>query len=131
MKVNDVPQDGKFFDKLNVRDFYYAQDDNGNYCKVASVGWEVKNEALSLTWDNILDEAETVRKEVLARKKSPLAYHIHRRLFTVGLLSSYSGIPKRKIKKHLKYDQFEQVDDDTLQRYADTLNMSVEELKKV
>jgi hypothetical protein len=131
MKIENVPQDSKYFEHLNVRDFYYAQDDEGNYHRVASLGWEAKNEALSITWDNILNEAETVREEVLARKKSPLAYHIRKRLFTVGLLASYSGIPKRKIKKHLQYDEFEQLDGDMLQRYADTLNMPVEELKKV
>ncbi|MDR0687132.1 MAG: hypothetical protein LBF55_00405 [Prevotellaceae bacterium] len=131
MKVEEVPQDSRFLDDTNLRDIYYALDADGNYCQVASVGWEPKNDALSLTWENILEDAEVLRKEVLAGEKSPLAYYMKIRLFDVGILASYSGIPKRSIKKHLRPEIFKQLDDDTLKKYADTLNITVEELKKV
>ncbi|MDR1610357.1 MAG: hypothetical protein LBS08_02465 [Candidatus Symbiothrix sp.] len=131
MKKEEVPQDGRFLESTNLRDIYYALDENGNYCQVQSIGWEAKNEALSLTWENILDEAESVRKEVLAGEKSPLAYHIQVRLFDVGMLSAYSGISKKTIKKHLQAKEFERLDDAFLEKYANTLNMTLDELKKV
>ncbi|MDR2691236.1 MAG: hypothetical protein LBB73_02905 [Dysgonamonadaceae bacterium] len=131
MKKEEVPQDGRFLKHTNLRDIYYALDENGNYCQVQSVGWEAKNEALSLTWENILDEAESVRREVLKGEKSPLAYHIQVRLFDVGMLSAYSGIPKKTIKKHLQAKEFERIDDAFLEKYANTLDMTVDELKKV
>jgi hypothetical protein len=131
MKKEEVPQDGRFLASTNVRDIYYALDEDGNYCQVESVGWEAKNEALSLTWDSILNAAETIRREVLAGEKSPLAYHIQVRLFDVGLLSAYSGISKKTIKKHLQYKEFERLDDAYLEKYAGVLNMSIDELKKV
>jgi hypothetical protein len=131
MRKEEVPQDGRFLESTNLRDIYYAVDENGNYCQVQSVGWEAKNEALSLTWENILDEAESVRQEVLAGEKSPLAYHIQARLFDIGMLSAYSGIPKKTIKKHLQSKEFEHLDETFLEKYANTLNMTVDELKKV
>jgi hypothetical protein len=131
MKIEDVPQDSRFLDDTNVRDIYYAMDSDGRYRQVTSVGWEPKNEALALTWENILEEAELLRQDVLARKKSPLAYHMKTHLFNVGILASYSGISKKVVKKHLQPEEFEQLDDATLKKYADVLNITVEELKKV
>jgi spore germination protein GerM len=130
MKVEEVPQDGQYLACSNIRDIYYALDENGNYSQVASVGWNVKNEALSLTWENISEEAELVRQEVLAGKKSPLAYHMERLLFSPSLLAAYSGIPKKTIKKHLLPDEFAQLDETFLQKYADILNITIDELKK-
>jgi hypothetical protein len=131
VKIEEVPQDSRYLDNTNLRDIYYAVDENGNYCQVASVGWEPKNEALSLTWETISEEAENIRKEVLAGEKSPLAYYMEMSLFDVNILSSYSGISKREIKKHLQPEAFNQLDEATLEKYASVLDITVEELKKV
>ncbi|MDR1764273.1 MAG: hypothetical protein LBR64_10070 [Dysgonamonadaceae bacterium] len=130
MKKEEVPQDGGYLEKTNVRDVYYALDENGDYCQVLSDGWEPKTEALSMTWDNIREEAEEVRKEVIDGKKSPLAYHLQVNLMDISLLSAYSGIPKKLIKKHLQPEEFEKLDGETLEKYAQTLNITVDELKK-
>ncbi|MDR3269662.1 MAG: hypothetical protein LBT83_11435 [Tannerella sp.] len=131
MKIEDVPQDNKYLGQTTLRDVYYALDENGEYCQVTSVGWEAKNEALALTWEHISEEAEALRQEVLAGKKSPLAYHMEVRLFDMGLLASYTGIPKKTIKKHLQAGEFALLDDASLQIYAEALSMRVEELKRV
>jgi len=131
MKKEEVPQDGGFLEKTNLRDVYYALDDDNNYCQVMSTGWDAKTEALSITWDNIREESEEIRREVLVGNKSPLAYHLHVNLMDVNLLSAYSGIPKKQIKKHLQNSEFQKVDDQTLEKYAKTLNITIEELKKV
>ncbi|KAA6333797.1 hypothetical protein EZS27_017829 [termite gut metagenome] len=131
MKVEEVPQDAGFFAHTNLRDIYYALDENGNYRQVPSVGWEPKTEALSLVWENISDEAQAIRQEVLTGKVSPLAYHIETHLFSVKMLASYMGIPSKTIKKHLQPDVFAQLDDDFLQKYAEMLSVTVEELKRV
>jgi hypothetical protein len=131
MKVEEVPQDSRFLDDTDLRDICYAMDENGNYCQVASVGWEAKNEALSLTWENISEEAEHIRQEVLAGEKSPLAYHMEMHVCDVSILSSYTGIPKKTIKKHLQAKEFQQLSDADLKKYADVLNITPEELKKV
>jgi hypothetical protein len=131
MKIEEVPQDDKYLGGTTIRDIYYALDENGEYRQACSVGWEAKNEALSLTWEAISEDAEIVRQEVLAGQKSPLAYHMETRLFDVGLLAAYAGISGRTVRKHMKPEEFERLDKSTLDAYASALNMSVEELKKV
>jgi len=131
MKKEDVPQDLVYFKDNLVRDVMYAVDENGHYTSVLSDGWSVKNDALGVVWDDIREQCEEIRQKALAGEVSPLAYHIKKSLLDVGLLSAYAEIPKRKIRKHLKYDEFMKLDEHTLQKYADAMRITVEELKRV
>ncbi|MDR2533227.1 MAG: hypothetical protein LBC81_00350 [Tannerellaceae bacterium] len=131
MKKEEVPQDSKYLEPTTLRDLYYAVDSNGRYVPVSSVGWEAQNEALSITWENIAEEAEATRNEALLGQTSPLAYHMEINLLTPGLLSSYSGISRKNIRKHLNPDAFKALDDDTLQKYANAFGITVEQLKTV
>lgn len=131
MKIEDVPQDSGYFKDTVVRDVIYGIDEKGEYQPVISEGWEVKNDALDLTWNAISEECEKIRTQVLAREISSLAYHMEKNLMNIGLLSDYTGISKRNIKKHLDPDAFDVLEEDILQQYADALRISVEELKKV
>ena len=131
MKKEDVPQDLVYFKDNLIRDVMYAVDENGHYTSVLSDGWSVKNDALSVVWEDIREQCEVVRRQVLAREVSPLAYHIKKSLLNIGLLSAYAGIPKRKIRKHLQYDEFMKLDESTLQKYADAMRITVDELKCV
>lgn len=131
MKVEDVPQDLKYDKSLVVRDVNYAVDKDGQYTAVVSDGWQVKNDIMTAVWEEILEECEPVRQQVLAKKISPLAYHMKKNLQDVGMLAAYSGIPKRKIKKHLRYEEFFNLDAKILEIYADALRVTVEELKRV
>lgn len=131
MKKEEVPQDLRFFEGTVVRDITYAIDDEGNYTSVISDGWEVKNDALDLTWSEISEECEKLKQEVLAGKQSPLQYHMEKNLMSLNLLSTYTGFSKRIIKKHFDPDKFNNLNQDILQKYADVLRISVEELKTV
>jgi hypothetical protein len=88
MKKEDVPQDLLFFKDNVFRDVMYAVDENGHYTSVISDGWSVKNEALEAVWDDIREQCEDIRQQALARKVSPLAYHLKKSLQDVALLSS-------------------------------------------
>jgi Zn-dependent M32 family carboxypeptidase len=131
MKAKEVPQDSKFFKNTVIRDVAYAIDDDGAYIPVISEGWEVKNDALDVTWDDIDEKCEEIRGEVLAGKLSPLAYHLEKNIMDVGLLAKYAGLTKRTVKKHLKPDKFKELNDNILQKYAEVLRISIEELKRV
>ena len=131
MKANEVPQDLKYFKDNVIRDLNYALDEDGLYTSIISDGWDVKNDALGIVWEDIMEECESIRQQVVAKKISPIAYHMKKNLQDIGLLSAYSGIPKRKIKKHLCYEEFMKLDDASLQKYADALRISVEEIKQV
>ena len=131
MKAKEVPQDLKYFKDKVIRDLTYAIDEEGRYTSIFSDGWDVKNDLLGIVWDEIMEECEPVRQRVLAKELSPIAYHMKKNLQDIGMLAAYSGIPKRKIKKHLQYEAFIKLDEETLQQYADALRISVEELKQV
>ncbi|MDR2498166.1 MAG: hypothetical protein LBD28_01860 [Tannerellaceae bacterium] len=131
MKIEDVPQDNKYLGSTTIRDLYYAVDDKGQYVPVASIGWEPQSEALRITWDSIIEDAESIRQEVLAGKQSPLAYHLEIHLMTPALLSSYTGISRKDIKKHLRPEVFAALDADVLQRYADAFGIDINELKSL
>ena len=131
MKVKEVPQELKFFKNTIVRDVVYAVDDEGNYAPVVSKGWEIKNDALGLVWDDIEEKCEAIREKVLSGELSPLAYHLEKNIMDIDLFAKYTGQSKKKVKQYLEVSGFEKLDDNTLQQYAEVLRISVEELKTV
>ena len=131
MKTEEVPQDMQFFKDNVIRDVMYAVDEDGHYTTVLSDGWSVKNDALNAVWDDIREQCEVIRQQVLTKEVSPLAYHMKKSLQSISFLSTYAEIPKRKIRKHLRYDEFIKLDEEILQKYADALRITVEELKRV
>ena len=128
MKKWEVPQDDGFTEGLDI-DFCYALDENGNYTVVPSSGWQPKTDAIRQAWDVINEKVEQVRKRVIAGELSPIAYYMEKNIMDLKLLSDYAGLPKRKVKKHLKPDHFNKLDDQILMRYAETFGISVEMLR--
>lgn len=131
MKVDDVPQDLSIFKNTVVRDVCYAVDENGNYKAVISDGWNVKADALHTVLDDVEEQCEPIRQQVLRHEVSPLAYHMEKNLMDLDMLSDNSGVAKRKVKKHMEYDEFQKLDEDTLLIYAETLRITVDELRTV
>ena len=93
--------------------------------------WEKKFDACEIVMTKHSQELEIIRQQVRNGKLSPLAYHAETNLFDVKLLSSYTGIPKRCVKKHMKPDNFNQLDEESLQKYATVFEITVEELKEI
>ena len=131
MKVEDVPQDLKYFKGSLARDLDYAVDSQGRYQSVLSDGWAPKNEALEVTLDDINERCEEILERVRSGETSPLEYYAEKNLMTVELLSDYTGISKRNIRKHFDPKNFAKLDENTLGKYADALRITVEELKSI
>jgi hypothetical protein len=108
MEKKDVPQDQGILG--HVRVVCYATDENGEYTKSESAGWEPTN---------------------IAKELSPLAYHMNKNLMDLKVLSQYIGFAKWRVRRHLKPRAFNDLDNETLQRYAAIFNMTVEQLKEV
>jgi hypothetical protein len=128
MKKKEVPQDEGLNEGL-FEDVCYALDDNGNYVAVGSTGWQPKTDALLQAWDVINEKIEQVRQQVLSGELSPIAYYMEKNLMDLKLLADYAGLPKRKVRKHLKPDRFKILDDQILLKYADTFGISIETLR--
>ena len=131
MKVEEVPQDLKYYKDSVVRDVDYAVDSEGRYQKVMSDGWTPKNDALEITLDDIHERCEEILADVRMGKLSPLAYHCEKNLMPVGLLSDYTAFSKHTIRKHFQPKHFAKLDEKTLKTYADALRISVKELKSI
>jgi len=93
--------------------------------------WEKKFDASEIVMAKQSAELETICLQILNGQLSPLAYHIQTNLFNINLLSSYTGISKRRIKKHLKPEIFNKLDKETLKNYASVFEITVEELKEI
>ena len=131
MKVSDVPQDLNYYKDTVVRDLNYAVDEQGRYQAVVSDGWEPKDDALDLAWDDIREQCDEVLERIKKGETSPLEYHATKNLMPINLLSSYTGFSKRTIRKHFNPANFIKLDNDTLSIYADVLRITVEELKTI
>lgn len=131
MKKKEVPQDNEGLHEDKFRDLCYAVDENGNYVAVHSTGWSPKNEAMKQAWEEIHMQVEEARKSVIQGEVSILAYHMEKNIMDIKLLSQYTGISRRKIRKHLKPKVFENLTDEVLEKYAAAFNISIDELKDV
>lgn len=131
MNIKEVPQDAAFLKAGKVRDVCYAVDDEGNYTQVLSVGWDPKNEAIRQAWKQINSKSEKIRQKVLQGKLSPLAYHMERGLMNITLLSQYTGFSWWAVRRHMKPSGFKKLSSSDLEKYAETLTISVETLKTI
>jgi hypothetical protein len=129
MKKKEVPQD-EGVNEGRFEDVCYALDENGNYVAVLSTGWNPKTGALLQAWEVIDEKVEEVRQQVLSGEFSPIAYYMEKNLMDLKLLSDYTGLPKRKIRKHLKPGRFKDLDEKTLLIYAEIFRISVETLRR-
>lgn len=130
MQKKDIPQDPSGLDKF-TKDICYAVDENGKYTTAASRGWEVKATALDITWNDIENRVKETRQKVLNGEASPLLFFMELRLMDVKMLSSYTGIWKWKIKKHLKPEIFSKLPDKILEKYATVFDVTVDVLKSM
>ena len=128
MKKEEIPQDDGALNKL-TKEVVYAVDDSGNYTTELSTGWEVKAEALDLAWNEIDQRIANAKQKVLNGEASPLLYFMELRLMDPGIVSAYTGFWKWTIKRHMKPSVFKNLPENTLKKYAEAFNVTVEELK--
>lgn len=131
MKKDEVPQDDANMLEGKFKVVKYAVNENGEYVKVPSVGWEPENVVLGQAWDVINDRVEEARLQVLAGKTSPLAFHMEKNMMDPELLAKHMGTNARKVKRHLEVKEFASLDAATLEQYAEVLLASVDDLKRV
>jgi len=131
MKIDEVPQDGAFLVEGRMSDLYYVIDDQGHYTKVTSKGWAPKNDAIRLAWNRIYEHAEVIRQQVLSGILSPIALYMELSVMDVNILSSYTGLSRRKVRKHLKMKGFRKLTPELIQTYAGALNLAPDELTDI
>ncbi len=128
MEKDKVPQEDSNILEGKVKMLKYAVDENGNYTKVSSVGWEPETIVLSLAWDEIHEKIEAVRIRVLANEISPIAYYIEKEMLDIKLLSQYVGYFSFQVKRHLKPSIFKKLSQKQLEKYAKAFQITTEQL---
>jgi hypothetical protein len=129
MLIKDVPQDNGL--NKGMSEITYAVDENGRYIGVQSLGWEPKNVVNTKAWDVISDEVAIQVELVRTGKKSPLAYYMTRNLMSVALLADYVGLPRWRVRRHMKPSVFNRLKPQILQRYAELFGISCEEIRRI
>lgn len=129
MEKDNVPQDKSNLTKNNVKELLYATDENGNYTTTLSTGWEPKTIALSNSIDEINERIAEARLQVINGEASPIVYFMEVNKMDLTILSSYVGLWKWRVKRHFKPEVFARLNDKILKKYADTFEVSIEELK--
>lgn len=131
MKKEEVPQDKSNLESANFRELCYAVDDDGKYTTANSSGWEPKTIALSNAIEELNQRIDDAKKRVTDGETSPLEYYMELHKMDLGILASYVGFWKCKVRHHFKPSAFKKLGNKTLQKYAEVFDISVEELKKI
>lgn len=130
MKTDEVPQEtAKTYG--GVKKLLYAVDEKGEYTEVRSAGWEVETYVTLAA----VDEINRLRNEALERAKagltSPLEFHMYDRRMEPATLAAASGVWAWRVKRHFKPEVFAKLDEKILARYAETMGISVEDLRRL
>lgn len=129
MKKDEVPQDKGNLSKSNMKELVYATDEKGNYTTALSTGWEPKTIALSNSIDEINERITAAKMQVKKGGVSPIVYFMEFSKMDIGVLSSYVGMWKWRVKRHFQPKIYAKLNDKILQKYAETFNISVDELR--
>ncbi|SRR5690554_3873350 len=129
MKKEEVPQDESNLESANFRELCYAVDDNGEYTTANSSGWEPKTIALSNAIAEINQRIADAKQRVVDGETSPIEYYMELHKMDVGILASYVGFWKCKVRNHFKPKVFGKLNDKTLGKYAEVFGISVDEIK--
>jgi hypothetical protein len=128
MKKENVPQDLSALGKI-TKEVCYATDESGKYTTELSQGWDVKINALDVTWNDIQQKINAARESVLHNEVSPILFFMEKNVMNIAILSSYTGFFKWQIKRHLKPAVFKKLSNKKLNTYAEVFNVTIDELK--
>jgi hypothetical protein len=130
MDVNEVPQEGNRT-MGGHRRAMYARDADGRIVIVPSRGGEVDETVTLQALEFIREQTEAARKRVETGVSSPLEYWMYAQRLDLPQLSQVTGFWQWRIRRHFKPQRFAKLSTDILQRYADVMGITVEQLKKL
>ena len=128
MQQDEVPQDEKNLNEGKLAKLYYATDAKGHYTKVNSIGWEPETVAMEQAWDVVHAEVESARKKVVEGKASPVLYYLKKNIMNVPMVAGYMGTLSLVVRLHMIPFFFNKLGKKTLERYAYTFRITVDEL---
>lgn len=128
MNQENVPQDKENLNEGKVAKLYYATDKEGHYVKVNSIGWEPETVAMQQAWEVVNEEVQEALRKILAGKASPLLYFIKKSIMTNSMVAAHMNSFAFMVALHTKPFCFKRLSRKTLEKYAYTFQISVDEL---
>jgi hypothetical protein len=129
MLESEVPQEGNAT-LGGHRKALYARGADGKLQIVQSAGWEVEEIVTRQAVEDLNRLAEDARQRVAAGLTSALEYHMHKARMDVPLLAQTTGLWQWRIRRHFRPVIFARLSPALLQRYAEAMGLSVDQLKK-
>lgn len=128
MDIKDIPQhDSPSYNGL--KKVVYATK-GGQYQAASSTGWDDESYATEMAVAELDAQTQAAREAVLQGTHSPLYYHMFRLRHDEASLAAAAGVWQWQLRRHLRAAVFAKLPEKTLQKYADALQMSVEELQR-
>jgi len=131
MKQDQVPQDKENLNEGKLAKLYYATDEAGHYVKVNSIGWEPETVAMQQAWEEVNQDVEDARLKVIEGKASPIFYYLKKDIMTVAMVAGYVGTFSWVVRLHMRPYFFKRLSRKTLEKYAFTFRISVEQLTNI
>jgi len=131
MDIKDVPQDVGGLANANMKELCYAVDKDGKYATKLSDGWDVKTLALNKSLELIEERIQEFKTQCLNGEISTIPYYMELNRMDLTVLADYMNKWKWTLKRHFKPSVFKKLSEKTLQKYADTFNISIAQLKDI
>jgi hypothetical protein len=128
MERKDIPQDPSPLDNF-TKEVCYAVDESGKYVAGLSRGWQVKADALGITWQEAEARVANAREKIKNGEASPILFFIELHLMDLPIVAAYTGFWVWTVKRHLKPEVFNSLSDKKLGKYAEVFDVTIEELK--
>ncbi len=130
MRPDEVPQESSpLFD--GQRKAVYVVNQDGHYQIAQSGGSEAEVTVTleAVAWFAKL--AEDAHQRALRGETSPLEYHMCRLRLDEPTLASATGVWRWRVRRHLTAKGFASLKPNQLERYADAMGLTVEQLKSL
>ena len=128
MEIKDIPQDDSESYHGHLKVIYGTRD--GRYEAGTSSGWQDEAYATEMAVAELDEQTRAAREAVARGEYSPLYYHMFRFRHDESGLAMAAGVWKWQLRRHLRPEIFAKLPDKTLQKYADALQISIDELKR-
>lgn len=130
-KTPDLPTPDDMVAKSDFEIFHYSLDQNGHWERKMIANWGAKEIVNTQTWIIVQERMNDARDKVLRGEMSAIGYYMVKCIMDVKLCAEFTGIPAWKVKKHLKPGHFNKLKPEVLKKYADTFEITVEELTQL
>jgi len=131
MKAKEVPQDDiKTFKGFGTKAMY-AVDENGQYTRIPTSGWEAEEVVLRDVVDDFARLTAEAKSRVIKGETSPIEYYMNKYFMDLPALAAGMALAQWRVKRHFNPKVFAKLSPKLLQRYADFFNMDVADLKNI